>query len=216
MQKDDGRLEYVKEKDIDKVKRIVQRDYYNALLDNLRTARYRIERFTKLYDIGSIERVYDNLSEARKALVTPMIPSDESYIAEWRVRNIGGANTFPEEGKYPTARGELVRSKSEKILADMFEKFGVPYSYEPQIVLPNGKSIYPDFALLNVRIRKTIYWEHLGLITDGDYASRALLKINQYDKIGIEVGKELIVSMESDENPLDIKLIEKKIKEYLL
>ncbi len=216
LQKTDGKLEYVKEKDIDKVKRIVQRDYYNALLDKLLTVRYRIERFTKIYDIGSIARVYDDLSEARKALVTPLIPSDEAYITEWREHNVGGANTFPKEGKYLTARGELVRSKSEKILADLFEKFDIPYVYEPQIILPNGKSLYPDFALLNVRTRKTVYWEHFGLITDGDYASHALLKVNQFDKMGIEVGKELVISMESDEIPLDIKQIEKKIKEYLL
>lgn len=216
LQKTDGKLEYVKEKDIDKVKRIVQRDYYNALLDNLLTMRYRIEKFTKIYDIGSIARVYDNLSEARKALVTPLIPSDEAYITEWRVLHVGGTNTFPEEGKYLTARGELVRSKSEKILADMFEKFDIPYVYESQIVLPNGKCLYPDFALLNMRTRKTIYWEHFGLITDGDYARHALLKINQFDKMGIEVGKELVISMESNEIPLDIKQIEKKIKEYLL
>ena len=216
LQKTDGRLEYVKEKDIDKVKSIVQRDYYNALLDNLLTVRYRIERFTKIYDIGSIARVYDDLSEARKVLVTPLIPSDEEYITDWRARIVGGANTFPEEGKYLTARGELVRSKSEKILADMFEKFNIPYIYEPQIVLPNGKCLYPDFALLNVRTRKTIYWEHFGLIVDGEYSRHALLKINQFDKIGIEVGKELVITMESDDIPLDIKQIEKKIKEYLL
>jgi hypothetical protein len=216
LQKDDGKLEYVKEKDIYKVKRIVQRDYYAALLDNLLTVRYRIERFTKIYDIGSIARVYDDLSEARKALVTPLFPSDEVYITDWRAHNIGETNTFPEKGKYLTARGEFVRSKSEKILADMFEKFDIPYVYEPQIALPNGKNLYPDFALLNVRTRKTIYWEHFGLITDGDYARHALLKINQFDKMGIEVGKELVISMESDEIPLDIKQIEKKIKEYLL
>ena len=34
--------------------------------------------------------------------------------------------------------------------------------------------------------------------------------------MGIEVGKELVIFMESDEIPLDIKQIEKKIKEYLL
>ncbi len=215
-QKDNGKLEYVKIQDIDKVKRIVQRDYYDALLDTLFTVRYRIERFIKLYDISSISRVYDNLSEARKALVTPIIPTDEEYIKEWREHNIGNVNPFPEEGKYLTLKGELVRSKSEKILADLFEKFEIPYVYEPQIMLTNGKSLYPDFALLNVRTRKTVYWEHFGLISDGDYAQKALTKISLYEQMGIEIGDNLIISMESEKIPLDVIRIEKKIRDYML
>ena len=81
LEKDDGKLEYIRESNIDKVKRIVQRDYYNVVLDKLLTMKYRIERFLKLYDISSIEDVYNNLSDARKALVKPLIPTDESYIS---------------------------------------------------------------------------------------------------------------------------------------
>lgn len=216
LQKDNGKLEYVKSQDIDKVKRIVQRDYYDALLDTLLTVRYRIARFIKLYDISSINMVYDNLSEARKALVTPIIPSDENFIKEWREHNIGNVNPFPEEGKYPTLKGEYVRSKSEKILADLFEKYEIPYVYEPRIVLTNGKYLYPDFALLNVRKRKTVYWEHFGLISDGDYAQKALTKISLYEQVGIVVGENLIISMESERIPLDVMRIEKKIRDYML
>ncbi|MCR5474252.1 MAG: hypothetical protein K6F28_03505 [Lachnospiraceae bacterium] len=216
LQRADGKLEYIKVKDIDRVKRIVQRDYYNSLLENLLTVRNRVERFTEIYDIESITRAYDNLSQARKALVNPIIPSDENYIMEWREHNKGGCNPYPEEGKYQTQRGELVRSKSEKILADLFEKFGIPYVYEPQITAVNGKNLYPDFALLNVRTRRTVYWEHFGLISDGEYAQNALTKINLYEQMGIEVGKNLIITMESERMLLDIKRIEKKIREYLL
>ncbi len=216
LQKADGKLEYIRGKDIDRVQRIVQRDYYDSLLETLLTVRNRVNRFTEIYDIDSVTRVYDNLSEARKALVTPIIPSDENYIREWRVQNKGGCNPYPEEGKYLTVRGELVRSKSEKILADMFEKYDIPYAYEPQITASNGKKLYPDFALLNVRVRRTVYWEHFGLVSDGDYAQNALAKIDLYEQMGIEVGKNLIISMESERIMLDVKRIEKKIKEYLL
>ena len=216
LEKDDGKLEYIRESNIDKVKRIVQRDYYNVVLDKLLTMKYRIERFLKLYDISSIEDVYNNLSDARKALVKPLIPTDESYISEWRSMNRGGMNPFPEEGLYQTLRGEKVRSKSEKILADLFAKYEIPYSYEPQVILNDGRTVYPDFALLNVRTRKTIYWEHLGLITDGEYAKNALLKLHIYEQAGIGIGKDMIISMESVKIPLNLKYVEKKIKEYLI
>ena len=216
LEKTDGKLEYIKESDIEKVKRIVQRNYYNVVLDKLLTIRYRIDKFLKLYDMSSIEDVYNNLSDARKALVIPIIPTDESFINSWRVKHKGGMNPFPEEGKYQTIRGEKVRSKSEKMLADLFAKHEIPYSYEPQLVLYDGRIVYPDFALLNIRTRKTIYWEHLGLITDGEYAKNAFSKLNIYEQAGIDIGKDLIISMESAKIPLNMKLLEKKIREYLL
>ncbi len=216
MESPDGKLEYVKRKDIDKVKRIVQRDYYQDVLDRLRVIRGRIERFLKIYDMDSINEVYNNLSDAKKVLVVPTIPTDEQYIELWRKRNVGGMNSFPEEGQFLTIRGEKVRSKSEKILADMFEKLGVPYSYEPQVRINDGKYLYPDFALLNVRTRKTVYWEHFGLASDGEYAKSALSKLELYEQAGLELGTDLIVSMEFAKMPLNIKQITGKINKYLL
>ena len=216
LEKKDGKLEYIRTSDIDKVKQIVQRDYNKVLLDKLLTMKYRIERFLKIYDISSIEDVYNNLSDARKALVKPLIPTDEQFISEWRSRNRGGMNPFPEEGIYQTIRGERVRSKSEKILADLFARYEIPYSYEPKVVLHDGRTMYPDFVLLNVRTRKTIYWEHFGLITDGEYAKNALSKLNLYDQAGIDIGKDLLISMESPKIPLNLKHVEKKIREYLI
>ncbi len=209
-------MEYVKLKDIDKVKRIAQRDYYQAVLDKMMTMRYRIDRFLKVYDMESIEMVYDKLCEARKALVVPVISSDEEYIMTWRNENVGGQNPFPEEGKFLTIRGEKVRSKSEKILADMFEKEGIPYSYEPQIKLNDGRCLYPDFALLNIRTRKTVYWEHMGLISDGDYAKSALNKLNLFEQSGVRLGEDLIISMESPKMPLKLKQVEEQMQRYLM
>ncbi len=206
----------MKQKDMDKVKRIVQRDYYQAVLNRLHFTQGKIEKFLKVYDMDSINAVYNNLSDAKKALVAPIIPTDEQYIEIWRKRNTGGLNSFPEEGQFLTIRGEKVRSKSEKILADMFEKSGIPYSYEPQLRINDGKILYPDFALLNVRTRRTIYWEHFGLASDGEYAKNALSKLNSYEQAGFELGNDLIISIETIQKPLDIKQIREKIKRYLL
>ena len=69
---------------------------------------------------------------------------------------------------------------------------------------------------MNVSKRKTIYWEHFGLISDGEYAEKALRKMDMYEKNGICIGEDLLFSMEAEDSPLDIKQIEAKIKRYLL
>ena len=100
-------------------------------------------------------------------------------------------------------------------MADLFLKMGIPYIYEPVFELEDGTFIYPDFALLNVRKRKTVYWEHFGLVTNSEYAQKTIHKLNQYEASGLNVGIDLLFSMESDENPLNVKQIVRKIEKNL-
>ncbi len=213
---EEGRRTYVKAKDMDAVRCIVQKDYDESVYNALVTVRDRIERFLKLYDVAIIDDTYSKMSEARKRLVEPLIPTDEQFVEDWYLKHKDNQNTFPEQGTYLTARGESVRSKSEKIIADLFDKYDIPYRYEPMLKLKDGRGVFPDFAVLNVRRRRTFYWEHFGLITDGDYAKKTLHKLNIYEESGYAVGEDILFSMESDTMPLNVSLLEQKIRKYLL
>lgn len=176
----------------------------------------QIEHFMKIYNPYAIEDVYNKLCDARKALITPIIPTNETFVRNWREMHMGNQNDYPMAATYLTQQGEYVRSKSEKILADLFLKYEIPYCYEPKLQLDNGKSLFPDFAVLNIRTRKTIYWEHFGLISDEKYASNALEKLHIYEANGWTLGDNLLYSLESENIPLNIKLLEQKINDYLL
>lgn len=215
LQEQDGRRTYVKVQDIETVKRILQREYDLEVKEILTSLKKSIDRFLRVYDPDLIEKAYDRLSDGKKVLVTPVIKADDEYIQAWENANQGGKNPFPEQGQYLTERGEYVRSKSEKILADLFYKYAVPYSYEPQLDLSGRVSLYPDFAVLNVKKRKTIYWEHFGLTDNEDYARKAFQKLAVYEKNGMEVGNNLLYSVESETTPLDVRQIERKILRYL-
>ena len=76
--------------------------------------------------------------------------------------------------------------------------------------------MYPDFALLHVRERRTIYWEHFGLASNGDYSVKALQKLRQYESSGFEPGRDLLFSVEADNMPLDVKGLEEKSRKNLL
>jgi len=75
-----------------------------------------------------------------------------------------------------TAKGERVRSKSEIIIADSLMRAGVPYRYEFPIILNGYGKIYPDFTVLNVGLRKELYWEHLGMMDDSEIFIGGLLQ----------------------------------------
>ncbi|MBE5844588.1 MAG: hypothetical protein E7302_10575 [Butyrivibrio sp.] len=212
----DSKFVYLRSKDRKLAKRIAQRDYEEDVQKVIRNQQYHINRFLKMYDATAIEKVYDRLGKARKELVIPLIETDEEYIKEWKKIHMGEQNPYPDDGQFITDQGEYVRSKSEKILADLFYRNNIPYCYEPRLELTGGKSVYPDFVLLNLRKRKTLYWEHLGLISDMEYALKNMQKLYAYEKSGFEVGKDIIISMESSTMPLDMKVVERKVREYLL
>ena len=125
-------------------------------------------------------------------------------------------NPYMEDMKiYDTRRGEKVRSKSEAILADILYGLGIPYHYEKPLYLGSGKVRYPDFTLLKIKSREEIYLEHFGMLDDDEYREKSLLKLDEYRKHGIYVGKNLIFTYETEKSPLDIKGIEKMLKEVM-
>ena len=124
----------------------------------------------------------------------------------------GFAEDAPE---FYTSRGERVRSKSEWIIAELLEKEGIPYRYEYPVYLRGFGKVYPDFTVLNVRTRREIYWEHMGMMDNPVYAEKAVNKIHTYEQNGMFQGEDLLVTYETSKNPLNQKVIMRMIQRYL-
>ncbi len=207
---------YANSKNYRLVKKISQKSYEERVNKKLVVLRNRLEKFLKDYDICEIDKIYENMHPARKKLIVPFIEPDEVYIKRWLEENADHQNDYYGEGKIATSDGGYVRSKSERIIADLLDKYHVPYRYEPRLELAGRHIVYPDFMVLNVRKRKTIYWEHLGLLSEFDYAKKNFSKINDYEEGGIMLGQSLIITMETGDAPINTKLVEDKIKLYCL
>ena len=74
----------------------------------------------------------------------------------------------------------------------------------------------PDFKCLNKRLRKVYYWEHLGKLGELDYANRNVKKLEKYALAEDFDESSLILTCETDSHPLNTKVIEAKIRKYLL
>ncbi len=209
------KAEYVSIKDKEIIGKIIQREYEEQVLRELQGMQKQLSHFLKKYDAKALGKIYDRLCSGRKVFVVPMEISDAAYIKQWLEEHPGEQNPYPEKGKYETEQGEFVRSKSEKILADTLYKMKIPYRYEAQCIIGNQRTVYPDFTCLNVSKRKTIYWEHLGLMEASDYEVKNYEKIESYEAHGILLGDQLIISMETNERPFNVNLIRSKIDRFL-
>lgn len=106
----------------------------------------------------------------------------------------------PEQLTFQCPSGNLVRSKSEVFIDMALSSNAIPYRYECELIL-NGIKFYPDFTLKHPVTGDIIYWEHLGMMDNNDYAKKAFSKLQTYQANHIIPGENLILTFESRNNP---------------
>ena len=93
---------------------------------------------------------------------------------------------FLEEGLiHRTTRGELVRSKSEVIIANLLHARGITYAYEQLFTGKDGSVRYPDFTIEDAETGRRVLLEHLGLLSEPAYRRRWLAKLDWYRSPGV-------------------------------
>lgn len=122
---------------------------------------------------------------------------------------------------YRTERGDLVRSKSEWIIADKLYNANIEYQYEQPLIL-GGIERYPDFTIVDDDSGKAWYWEHNGMLSNEEYRQRWERKLAVYRQQGIlplaEGGGKngtLLITEEKEGTGLDAREIQKNIDAIL-
>ncbi|EAQ80564.1 ATP-dependent DNA helicase [Blastopirellula marina] len=120
-----------------------------------------------------------------------------------------------------TTRGELVRSKSEVIIANLLHAKKIEYDYEVELTLdgePQNK--FPDFTIEDDDSGKKYYWEHLGMLGNQDYSRRWVEKEQWYRDHGILARTEghgpngtLITTQDDLKGGIDAMAINRMIEE---
>ena len=207
---------YIRKSEEKTIRVLLQKAYDEKILQLLNDEIKHLETFqSKSYNISKrIQQIYSSYSAAVKTYIHPIDISDDDYVKEWSSEAFQGKEIPDYIPVYETNRGERVRSKSELNIANALAKHGIPYKYECPLTLRNGKVVYPDFTILDVKKREEIYWEHRGMMDSEDYASHAVFKVKAYFRSGILLGKNLIITEETTANPLGTNEIEAVIEGY--
>ena len=207
---------YIKKEQMDLVKKLAQKDYDRKLLKELKTRYNALLRTYKVYAETNPYIIFEkSCAERQKLIVSEYLP-DKNYAEMWQGLPYKKKGFVEGEREIYTIKEERVRSKSEKIIADTFERKGIPYRYEALLVFQEGIQLYPDFTVLNKRTREVFYLEHFGMMDDPEYAERAVRRIEEYEQHGILPGKQLLITFETKRRPLNMKTVDIIIQEYFL
>jgi hypothetical protein len=162
------------------------------------------------------ELLYTALTRSRTRLVLLIEGADPSFLydltrpelSETARRNTnlfkGGVRRDLEQAPYAehlvhrTLRGELVRSKSELVIANHLHNAGLRYEYERPL---DGTSrpgrLRPDFSFIDDS-GEVIILEHLGMLDRSDYRQSWKWKKDWYLDNGFVEGENLFTTDERD------------------
>lgn len=212
---------YIKKEELLVAKKLAQKHYYLLIRPIIEKKIMELRKFIDRYPDNKIEEIYDELSVERKNLVAPICVSVNEQIKQWKEESYEKTTMYSEKLKYETEQGDLVRSKSEVIIANILyhNREDILYKYErPLKLMVNGneKIIYPDFTIINIHTGKITYWEHAGRMDDPYYAADFVRKMNTYITNGLLLGRDVLLTFETQNNSLDIGVVKKLVKTLVI
>lgn len=100
------------------------------------------------------------------------------YEAKTQLRN---RRDWYETGKVHEAlTGDMLRSKSEVIIANLLHERQIPFRYEEPLIAEDGTLRLPDFTV--TWGGQTFYWEHIGLLDLAEYSREWEVKKTWYER----------------------------------
>ena len=196
--------------------RLAQKSYDEKIMKLAEKRLSQIRRITEDYDEEEIEKIFLTEHPERQKLIKPAEPVWEQQLSKWAAEDYKRKEFQEDAPVILTEKGERVRSKSEKILADYFYRNGILYKYECPLYLKRFGTVHPDFTFLSRKTKQEIYWEHDGRMDDPVYAQNAIRKIQAYEENDIYPGERLILTFETDKTILNTRQIERLVRRYLL
>ena len=213
---DKKRGAYIPKAETRLIRRLAQKSYDEKISKLAAKRLAQIRKITKDYEDDEIEKIFLKEHEARKALIVPVEPTWDQKLEKWVSEEYRKKDFLEGTPVILTEKGERVRSKSEKIMADYFYRSGIPYHYEKPLYLNGLGIVHPDFTFLSKVSGQEIYWEHDGRMDDPVYAHNAVKKIQAYEENDIYPGERLILTFETEKNVLDMRHVKRLVEKYLI
>lgn len=208
--------QYIRKSNTELIRTLAQKEYDQKLLLYIDQRIQWLKQAINSAPDLSQEHIYTSINSLKRSYIKPYHKADEAYRKEWESLSYKGKAFHEDLPEIYTDKGERVRSKSEKIIADKLKSMGIPYRYEYPLQLKGYGTIYPDFTLLNTKTRKEYYLEHFGMMDIPEYACKAVQKLESYGRNGIFPGDKLLLTYETSDMICDMRVVQKLLEQFLL
>ncbi len=184
----------------DLINKLADKYYASTVLPAMKADLAALDAFLLLHSRTDEFTIAQNIKPEIMNVCSPKV-SRIKTVEDWLQRPSPLNPPHPEDLLFQTQKGDLVRSKSEVIIADILYRYGIPYRYEFPLILSDGRVRFPDFTILDPHSMKVYYWEHFGKLDDPGYGDTVCERLNQYSRHGILPGLNLIYTFETRNCP---------------
>lgn len=189
---------------------------------NLKLQEAMVEKYRSYRDDRILERmrpVYRRIIEA--VWEKKSRERQQARIAVQQEALAKGTALHPEHLVHKNMKGEIIRSKSEIIVNNVYETLKIPYSYEERVYWPQNappeaweikrRLNIPDYYVPDYTCKlpdgTKKYHEHLGLMDKDWYMENWMKKMILYYWAGIIPGKNLIITADDCNGGIDQQAI---------
>ncbi len=195
------------------IRELKQRRYIKEALPILKKNISECERFLKNYACYDPVEIESKLNSCYGGLLDlGVFLRDDLIEEEWDRINVL-KNPAPYFEEHYTAGGEKCRSKSEALIGTRLEQREEKYWYDTALTLADGSVIYPDFKIYQPKRRRLVILEHFGLMDKSGYAVKNTKRLEKYSQSGFYLGLNLFFTYETKEEPLNMRMIDRKLDE---
>lgn len=194
---------------------LAQKKYDQLRRMDLQKERSACQGYLRRADgVGSqAERLMEN--EEYERLLERRFCTIRKELETWAEEEYEVYQGCPEKLILKGTQGKRLRSKSEVMIDHVLYRAGIPFRYEAKLLL-EGMTVHPDFTIRHPQTGEYYYWEHFGMMDYPEYCDRACKKIKSYCSQGIYPSVQLILTYETKVHPLDMRSVEKIVREYFL
>lgn len=108
--------------------------------------------------------------------------------------------------------GIYYRSAAERDIAIFYTNLGIPFKYEPSIMLTGlNTRVNPDFIIYIEELDTCIIHEHFGMKDYSDYLTTTKIKYSNYTKAGLIPDLDILFTYDNEEMPFDIRYLSAKL-----
>lgn len=118
---------------------------------------------------------------------------------------------YPKNGSF-YFDGIYYRSAAERDIAIFYTELGIPFKYEPSIIIEGvNHPVHPDFVIYIEELDTCIFHEHLGIKDSSNYLRTSKIKYSNYVDAGLIPDVDILFTYDTDDLPFDIRSMPAKL-----
>lgn len=211
----DSKRHYIPQNDYQLIEELAKKKYLLAIVKDAQAEINAIDLYLKHHKNKSFtEQLLQKEDGVTEILQRLIVPQDEK-LRQWAEEEYPAYQGFPQQLVHEGPFGKMYRSKTEANIAFLMVKYSIPSRYEWERLI-NGRPYAIDFTTRHPVTGKFIFWEHFGKMDDPSYCIKIGPKLYDFASAGIIPDKNLILTFESKQYPMNISQLEEIVRKWYL